>query len=369
MAASPAEESRHTVQDGETLNGIANRAGVPASAVAKANGLKPPFAVRVGQVLVIPRDASTETTHVVQAGETLNGIANRAGVSSSALAAANALKPPFPVRLGQRLTIPRKRAAGSPTTQDQRAARPGGTGDYIVQPGETLNGIANRAGVPRIAIIEANGLAAPYVVKTGRKLRIPHQHVHTVTEGDTGFGISFAYGVPYDQILTANGLAADTVLKPGQKLVIPALVAQPDSAKASDSAPARPDNGFRWPLTGAILSSFDPQAPGGGHKGIDIDTSVGAPVAAAKAGRVIYAGEEPIRYGKMIVIEHEGQWYSAYGHLSSIAVQKGTNVATGDMIGHAGSTGAAIQPELHFELRHKNQAVDPMTQLGPPPAP
>jgi len=264
VAASPAEETRHTVKDGETLNGIANRAGVPASAIIKANGLKPPYPVRVGQVLEIPRSenakpkpkpASTATspapaagsaTHVVKDGETLNGIANRAGVSATALADANKLKPPYALRTGQKLIVPgksgQKPAKPAPSSAPAPASSGPATDDgevYVVKDGETFNGIANRTGIPRSVLAQANGLTAPYVVKSGQKLVIPRQKVHVVANGETGFGISFKYGVPYEDILTANGLPKDSVLKPGQKLVIPALVDSklPATAPAA-SAPA-----------------------------------------------------------------------------------------------------------------------------------
>ena len=120
VAASPADETRHTVKDGETLNGIANRAGVSASAVIKANKLTPPYAMRAGQVLVSPRDKAVAatpaskgssptsgSTHTVKDGETLNGIATRAGIPRSVLALANGLSKPFVVRNGQKLRIPR----------------------------------------------------------------------------------------------------------------------------------------------------------------------------------------------------------------------------------------------------------------------
>ena len=56
--ASTKDESVHVVEQGETLNGIANRAGVAASAIVKANGLKEPYVVKVGQKLTIPRAAA-----------------------------------------------------------------------------------------------------------------------------------------------------------------------------------------------------------------------------------------------------------------------------------------------------------------------
>ncbi len=396
VAASPADDTRHTVRDGETLNGIANRAGVSPAALAEANKLTPPYAVRVGQVLVIPRGAkrasapaskpassSSGSTYVVKDGETLNGIANRAGVSPAALAAANKLTPPYAVRVGQRLTLPRRNAAAAPAAKPaggSPASAPAPTTSalridtetsHVVKPGETFNGIAIRTGIPRSVLAQANGLTAPYVVKVGQTLRIPRQRTHVVAEGETGFGIAFKYGVPYDDILTANGLGKDAVIKTGQKLVIPAMVQDArakEAAKASQVATeaaaaaraAATDGGFRWPLTGKVITRFDAQA---GHRGIDIDATLGQAVTASKAGKVIYAGEEPVRYGKVVVLEHEGQWYSAYAHLLSIGVAKGETVKAGDVVGRAGSSGEATQPQLHFELRQANRPVDPLTKL------
>ncbi len=387
-AASPAEETRHTVKDGETLNGIANRAGVSAGAIARANKLSEPYAVRSGQVLIIPRDkakapqadparpkaaakasaSGNAGTYVVKDGETLNGVANRAGVSATALAQANKLTPPYALRSGQKLALPhgtknadsgKPASAGSPASH---APRMGET--YTVQPGETFNGIATRAGIPRSVLAQANGLTEPYVVKTGQTLHIPRQKTHIVAAGETARGIANKYGVPYDAILTANGLAKDAPIKTGRKLVIPAIIggSAPASAAVAPAAP-KADSGFRWPLKGKILTRFDPQASGTPHRGIDIEAAVGQPVVAAKAGKVIYADEEPVRYGKTVVLEHEGQWYSAYAHLSSISVAKGDPVKAGDVVGYAGSTGDAKQPQLHFELRQANQPIDPLTKL------
>lgn len=361
-AASPAEESEHVVQEGETLNGIANRAGVRAQDIIRANGLTEPYIVRIGQKLTIPRERRANTprggTHIVGEGETLNGIANRAGVTPAALAKANGLEAPYIVRIGQNLVIPA--TGGKPT---RSAAPASNSAEYIVKPGDTLGGIANRTGVARIVIAEANGLVEPYAIRTGQKLTIPRQRTHIVAAGETGFSIAYKYGVPFSEIATASGINENSVLKPGQKLLIPAVIAHPRSKPAEARPAAPPAESFLWPLSGAILTRFDSTDAGRGHNGIDIAASIGEPVKATKGGRVIYAGEEPVRYGNMIIIAHGGQWHSAYGHLSSIAVRQNASVSAGQIIGYAGSTGQANQPELHFELRHHNQPIDPLPKL------
>lgn len=101
-ATDPATETEHTVGEGETLSGIAERAKVPANVIAAANGLRAPYAVRAGQVLQIPRQRS----HTVEAGDTLFGIAIKYGVPSQNIAIANGIEKPYTVKLGETLIIP-----------------------------------------------------------------------------------------------------------------------------------------------------------------------------------------------------------------------------------------------------------------------
>lgn len=378
----------HIVQDGETLNGIANRAGVSAQALAKANGLKEPYGLRMGQKLTIPGEGrlpARETagsggskgrlggTHVVRDGETLNGIANRAGVSAQALARANGLTEPYTVRTGQKLILPGTGAAAQ--AEERQSAPVGGAGEYVVKEGETLNGIANRAGVPRVVIAEANGLKEPFEVQAGQKLVIPRQRTHVVQDGETGFGIAYEYGVPFQSIAVANGLADDAVLKTGQKLVIPAMTRDAATKRAAapapvtkPSVPAKPAAAtarFAWPLTGAVNSGFNSSEGGSGHNGIDIAATEGDPVKAAAGGIVIYAQYEKTRFGNLVIIDHGDKWHTAYGHLGKIAVKKGDTIRAGEQLGSAGSSGTATSTEVHFEIRRQNKPVDPVALLGP----
>lgn len=98
----PATETEHVVAAGETLSGIANRAKVPLVAIAEANGLAEPYVVKLGQKLVIPRQRS----HVVKQGETGFAIVFQYGVPFSLIAQANGIKPDAVLKVGQKLIIP-----------------------------------------------------------------------------------------------------------------------------------------------------------------------------------------------------------------------------------------------------------------------
>ncbi len=387
-AASPGASSGSTyvVGEGETLGGIANRTGVSVSAIAKANDLAEPFIVRIGQKLTIPGKGSSAATkvsspasaasgsYVVKEGETLGGIANRTGISASAIARANDLSEPYHIRIGQKLVIPGTSrpsppaAASSARKDDDGDAIPPGATEYVVKEGETLGGIANRAGVARIVIAEANGLRDPYTVQAGQKLIIPRQRTHIVKAGETGFDIAYQYGISYASIALANGIDSNAALKPGQKLLIPAITRSADPAPAAaapvTAAPAAPPARFRWPLTGPIAEGFNSGEGGQGHNGIDIAAAQGEPVKAAANGIVIYSQYEKSRFGNLVIIDHGDRWHTAYGHMSRIAAKKGASVRAGEVIGYVGATGIATTPELHFEVRNRNKPVEPQSVMG-----
>jgi murein DD-endopeptidase MepM/ murein hydrolase activator NlpD len=230
--------------------------------------------------------------------------------------------------------------------------------EHVVASGETLSGIASRAGVSSAVIAAANNITDPSRIRIGQKLAIPRQKTHVVKKGDTGFGIAIEYGVPFEDIATANGLEPDAVLKTGRKLIIPAVIA------AAKPIVVAPDPTFRRPIDGAVLLGWQRRADGGGHEGLDFAAKIGDRVGAAAAGEVIYAGDEPNRFGRLVVIDHGNDWYTAYGHLSRVTVSRGEKVAAGERIGLAGDAGEAERPELHFEIRKDRKPVDPAPLLG-----
>ena len=232
--------------------------------------------------------------------------------------------------------------------------------EHLVQPGETLFGIANRAKVPRVLIAEANRLKPPYHVRAGQKLKIPRTRRHTVMRGDTGFAVAYRYGVPWRDVAVANGIDEDKPLRPGQVLLIPTLIAVPDPAAP---AAAEPSPHFAWPLRGAVRRGFAARTQRDYHDGLDIRTPEGTAVRAAAAGKVLFAGAEPRQFGNLVVIDHGGGWTSAYAFLSRTTVREGEDVRAGERIGLSGRTGLAKGPELHFELRRNNRPVDPAGEL------
>jgi peptidoglycan hydrolase-like protein with peptidoglycan-binding domain len=99
------------------------------------------------------------------------------------------------------------------------------------------------------------------------------------------------------------------------------------------------------------------------HAGIDFPAPYRRAVRAAAAGRVVRAGWHWGGYGYRVKLRHRGRVRTLYAHLSRITVRRGQRVRAGTRIGRVGSTGASTGPHLHFEVRVRGAAVDPLPAL------
>jgi hypothetical protein len=99
------------------------------------------------------------------------------------------------------------------------------------------------------------------------------------------------------------------------------------------------------------------------HKGLDIAAKEGTPVKASAEGVVVKAEYSRSGYGNLVIIEHEKELTTYYGHLSEIRVKSGQHVSRAEVIGTVGSTGNATGPHLHFEVRRGGTAYDPESFL------
>jgi peptidoglycan hydrolase-like protein with peptidoglycan-binding domain len=116
-----------------------------------------------------------------------------------------------------------------------------------------------------------------------------------------------------------------------------------------------------WPLNGPVGDAFGPRGSRF-HAGIDIPAATGTPVGAARSGTVVFAAWHG-GWGNLVVVRHSSGVRTWYAHLLRITVRKGTWVSTGTRVGRVGASGEARGPHLHFEVRVRNAAVDPLTAL------
>jgi murein DD-endopeptidase MepM/ murein hydrolase activator NlpD len=142
--------------------------------------------------------------------------------------------------------------------------------------------------------------------------------------------------------------------------------AAPGAVPAGTFTPGPTSNiGLIWPLAGPVTSEFGSRW-GGFHPGIDIAPGFGTPIHAAKAGVVIFAGNNG-GYGNFVLIDHGGGIITGYAHQSRLAVSQGQTVTQGQVIGFEGSTGDSTGPHLHFEVRVNGAVQNPRQfEIGSP---
>jgi len=118
-----------------------------------------------------------------------------------------------------------------------------------------------------------------------------------------------------------------------------------------------------WPTKGWVTSTYgwrnDPfTGKRAFHRGLDIATHYGNPVLATADGVVIQTSNDKIG-GKTIKISHRSGFTTVYCHLSKFLVRPGQRVKRGQTIGLVGSSGKALGPHLHYEVRRNGKSLNP----------
>ena len=162
----------YVVQAGNTLSGIAARFGTTVQALAQLNNIANPNLIYVGQVLKIYGNNKVktgaspkqyQTTYIVQSGDTLSGIAARFGTTVQYLARINGIVNPNLIYVGQVLKI-----SGSGVSAQRGAS----TATYVVKYGDTLSGIALRFGTTVNNLVALNDISNPNLIYVGQVLKV-----------------------------------------------------------------------------------------------------------------------------------------------------------------------------------------------------
>ena len=248
---------------------------------------------------------------------------------------------------------------------------------YTVQPGDTLDSIAEHFKITAYTIFWVNGLHAPGTLQVGMVLVIPPLSgvPHTVREGETIESIADRYGVRPGNIVgyPPNGLKYPYDLQAGQEIFVPGGAIEIPRRWAGGERPAptihRMPGGEKlsWPTWGEISAPFGySRSYGGYHHGLDIANVWGTPICAAAAGTVVEAGWDEL--GWHVMIDHGNGFRTVYGHLAERPwVAVGDAVEKGQRIGSMGRTygrgGYATGVHLHFAVLHNGAYIDPLPLL------
>jgi len=189
---------------------------------------------------------------------------------------------------------------------------------------------------------------------------------HVIEKGQTLWRISRAYGVDLETVQWVNDIDDVTSIPIGKKLFIPGakkvLKVVPYRPGEVDPLVASPIINFLWPLKVPISSGFGPRR-NKNHHGVDLPAPSGSRFVASAGGKVAYSGQGMKGYGKVIVLKHTGELSTVYAHNSTNLVRMGDRVVKGQVIGRVGKTGWATGPHVHFEIRKRGIAQNPLNYL------
>ncbi|MEI8175633.1 MAG: peptidoglycan DD-metalloendopeptidase family protein [Candidatus Omnitrophota bacterium] len=191
--------------------------------------------------------------------------------------------------------------------------------------------------------------------------KIPNGIYHQVQEGDTLWRIAEAYGVGVADIVRANNLSGYERISSGQRLFVPG----PGLARSINLQKVKlyEKDLFIWPVKGDLLSCFNQVVYGARNKGIDIKTAEKDQIVASKGGKVVFCAEAVKGFGKMIIIDHLDGFSTIYARNGQNLVKVGDNVGQSQVIAKAGATGRSPSTYLHFEIRRRHKAQNPLFYL------
>ncbi len=299
---------------------------------------------------------SGEQRYRVQPGDTLLDVALETGVDLALLPCAIApdFQPNQPLVIDDELVMP-----GANLICHQ------------VRANETLSTIAANNGstpasISAVAWNQLATVAADSPLPEGRNIRIPLQPLtgksiseEVGADGSASF-LTWMLDQPVDSspfmaLAVGGPFATQSILKSTEtgRAIVPA-----------DQPGAVPENwpygsgNFAWPLAGWLTQSYRYD-----HRAIDVAAPFGTTVTAADRGVVLRAGWNDQGYGLFVIIDHNIDYITLYGHLSEVLVEEGQVVAQGEIIGKVGSTGNSTGPHLHFEIRDFGRLTNPLELL------
>lgn len=226
--------------------------------------------------------------------------------------------------------------------------------DYVVQPGDTLQSIADSYKISVNTLLWANDMTSSSVLKVGQTLTILPADgiIHIVKSGDSISAIAQNYKAQSQDIVSYNDLTSQDDIYIGDILIVPGATMPKKPVSIAYQIPLA-DNFFILPVQGRVTQGLH------FYNAIDVANKCGTPVYAAAGGvvqRALGAGGWNGGQGNYVTILHSNGTVTYYGHLMSLLVKPGDKVYTGQNIGFVGGApgmagaGRSTGCHLHFEV-------------------
>lgn len=313
-------------QRGDNVTDIATRVGLPATELARFNGLMPNDKLRDGEVIALPRTVGAAPGAVDIA--TIAGTAIDAAPSSGSV---------------QTSTLQPAQPAPAPVISGPEPVR------HKVKRGETAFSIARLYDVSVESLAEWNGLGSDFAVREDQFLLIP---VKDQSAANTAAASTAAAAA-----VTQPGEGSPTPTPPSATQPLPDEQIEP--AEVPDITADAPTNSsssaLAFPVSGRIIRTYDK----GNNEGIDIAAAPGTAVGAAEAGTVAAITEDADQV-PIIVVKHDNDLLTVYANVDDITVKKGDRVRRGEKIAQLREGENAY---VHFEVRQGFESVDPEPYL------
>ncbi len=294
--------------------------------------------------------------YTIKRGDTLFDIARRNGISHRELADYNGVQLSDTLMPGQLLLIPRGRGYDWSADRLPSEKRRGRDRWGATQP-EKAAPVATASMKRESNENQAKPEAAPK--STAIALAEARQADRVNAAGGPGARSSVETAASV-QIVSDSHKETSATVKPEEKARFSAKECESLLANPAPRSAAK----FREPVQGMIITKFGKSKDGSFSDGINFSVPKGTPVKAAENGVVAYAGSELSGFGNLVLIRHADGFVTAYAHNDELTVRKCDVVKRGQVIGHAGATGNATKPQLHFELRKGSKPVDPQTYFS-----
>ncbi len=233
--------------------------------------------------------------------------------------------------------------------------------EYEIISGDNASFIAQRTGASLDTVISVNKITNAHIIIPGSILKIPNRNglLYTVKKNDESFEqIADRYSISLLSVLKVNEIENENSIEEGMEIFLPA------ARYTIDERIALYGLSFFTPLYYYRVSSqygyrIDPFTKTRAlHRGIDFAAPTGTAILAARGGTVTFSGYSG-GYGLLVIIRHNDEYTTYYGHMHKSYVKVGQKVAMGQTIGEVGSTGRSTGPHLHFEIRKYGSPVDP----------